>query len=260
MKLISKQIKTIALFAGIMLTNNFFTQSLECEGVKMQSEGDKISNYTSAADGMIRNIYATIRQDSIIMTVFRTKADGTADMLKKWHVYIGNLDYSQPTTGVFSWMNGGTKIHKLNFAVVAGRNFYWQEMLCSSVKKLNIVTSSNALEMSFNDEAKAREFFEKTKAIKLTLAETKNTGTNKTSEKLDPFMYIYNDTKKEVCLKSESSQIQCFNVNSEHTLQSSVGDKVFYYTKDGTKQGLAFTITEQMLRDHKINLSNLAKR
>lgn len=260
MKSIAKKIKTATLALGIAFAGNLSAQSLECEGVKMQSEGDKISTYLSAADGMTRNIYATIRQDSIIMTLFRTKSDGSADMLKKWHVYIGDLDYSQPTTGVFSWMNGGEKIHKLNFVVVSGRNFYYQEMLCTSVKKLNIITNTNPLEMSFNDEAKAKEFFEKTKSIKLTLAETKTAGGGKKQEKSSNFLDIKNDTKNSFCIKGESSQIECYNAGSAHTIQCYAGDKVYYYTKDGNKQGLAFTVSEQMLKDHTINFSTLSKR
>jgi hypothetical protein len=260
MKSLQSILKATVFVLSLVITSNTHAQSLSCEGVTMQSEGDKISTYLSAADGMTRNIYATIRQDSVIMTVFRTKPDGNADMLKKWHVYIGDLDFSQPTTGVFHWMNGGEKIHKLNFIVVSGRNFYYQEMLCSSVKKLNIVTSSNPLEMSFNDEAKAKAFFEKMKSIKVTLPETKTAGATKSNEKLDPFLSIYNDTKKEVCLKGEHSQIQCYNSSSEHTIMVSVGDDVNYVTKDGKKMGLAFKVTEQMMKDHRINLSNQAKK
>ena len=107
---------------------------------------------------------------------------------------------------------------------------------------------------------KAKTFFEKVKSIKITLPETKTAGAAKANEKLDPFLSIYNDTKKEVCLKGEHSQIQCYNSSSEHTIMVSVGDDVNYVTKDGKKMGLAFKVTEQMMKDHRINLSNQAKK
>ncbi len=254
------------LFASLFFITTAFSfaqevKTLECNGFKMSSDGEKICGYISATDGMTRNNFAAIKQDSIIMTVFRTKADGTVDMLKKWHVYIGDLDFSKPATGVFSWMNGSTKIHKLNYIIVDSKSFFYQEMLCNTVKKATIVNSSNALEMSFSNEVQARTFYEKVKSIKLTLPETKTANSAKPTEKLNKVLNVFNDTKKEVCLTVEGQSGQCFYNGSTHNLgPCNPGDKVYYSTREGKKEGIAFIVTEQMLKDEKINLSNQLKR
>lgn len=260
-----KKINSLIVTSFFILLNVFSfsqeTKTMECNGFKMTSEGDKSCNYISSSDGMTRNIYATIKQDSIIMTIFRTKTDGSVDMLKKTHAYIGDLDFSKPATGVFSWMNGSTKIHKLNFIIVDSRNYFFQEMLCTTVKKVSIVNSSNALEMSFSDETQARAFYEKVKAIKSTLPETKTSSAVKSNDKLNKVLNVFNDTKKEVCLMVEGQSGQCFYNASTHNIgPCNPGDKVFYSTREGKKEGLAFVVTEQMLKDEKINLSNQSKR
>ncbi|MFM8304242.1 MAG: hypothetical protein ACKOA9_08105, partial [Actinomycetota bacterium] len=165
--------KTLKLFVAIGLITNCFIESklnaqesYECEGIKMIPQGPKISTFTDPKDGHSREVYATIDKDTIYYTNIRKQPDGKIYWLKKWHVYIGLLNMNSSVAGVFEIAMGSQKIYNVAMPIVSGQSYYYEEVLCTSTKKLNKVSSSNQFSVLFDKQDEGKAFFEKVKAIK----------------------------------------------------------------------------------------------
>lgn len=254
--------KTITLAIALLFTSSILhaQDTKECDGFKMTSEGKKICTYLDDYDGKTRNVYADIRQDSIIYTIFRTNSDGSLDMMKKWHFFIAHVDFTTYSTGVFDWMNGNQKINKLAFQVVPGQMYFWEEIFCGSGKTPAVVNTKNTLEMSFSDETEAKAFFEKVKAIKATVKvpEANNDKGSKASG--SGSLSVFNDSGNDVYLKQGSSATHFMKNETKKFSSIKVGDEIYWSDQSGKKASLALKITEQMLKDGTIKLSTGTKK
>lgn len=252
------------IYAAMMLfaTNTFVMaqDTKECDGFKMTSEGKKICTYLDDYDGKTRNVYADIRQDTIIYTIFRTNSDGSLDMMKKWHFFIAHIDFTTYSTGVFDWMNGTQKINKLAFQVVPGQRYFWEEIFCGSGKSPAVVTTANTLEMSFTDETEAKVFFEKVKAIKATVKVPAANGDKNAKSSGSGSLSIFNDSGSDVYLKQGSSSTHVMKNETKKFSSLKAGDEIFWSDQNGKKGALALKVTEQMLKDGTIKLSTGAKK
>jgi len=258
MNLIKKAL-TVTAIVGMQFSVNA-QDSKECEGYKMVAEGNKICSYFDDYDSKTRDVYATIKNDSIIYTIFRTTKDGGLDMLKKWHLYIGIINFGNAGTGVFSWMNGSQEIPKINFQIIESQTYYFDEKFCGKERGPKQVSTQNTLEMSFTDAKEANLFFEKVKAIKATLpapgSEKKEDDNAVTSGSLS----IFNDSGNEVYLKQGSSSTHILKNETKKFSSLKVGDEIYWSDANGKKGALALKVTAQMLKDNTIKLSTGTKK
>lgn len=258
MNLIKKAL-TITAIVGMQLSANA-QDSKECEGYKMVAEGAKICTYYDDYDSKTRDVYATIKNDSIIYTIFRTTKDGGLDMLKKWHLYIGMINFGDAGTGVFSWMNGSQEIPKINFQIIEGQTYYFDEKFCGRERQASQVNTQNTLEMSFADAKEANLFFEKVKAIKVTLpapgSEKKGDDNTATSGSIS----IFNDLGKEIYLKQGSTSTHILKNETKKFSSLKIGDELYWSDASGKKGALALKVTAQMLKDSTIKLSTGTKK
>jgi hypothetical protein len=257
------KLKKMICTAMMLFSSNVFLNAQdtkECDGFKMTSEGKKICTYLDDYDGKTRNVYADIRQDTIIYTIFRTNSDGSLDMMKKWHFFIAHIDFTTYSTGVFDWMNGNQKINKLAFQVVPGQIYFWEEIFCGSGKTPAVVNTKNTLEMSFTDETEAKVFFEKVKAIKATVKvpEVNNDKGSKTSG--SGSLSVFNDSGSDVYLKQGSSATHFMKNETKKFSAIKAGDEIYWSDQSGKKGALALKVTEQMLKDGTIKLSTGTKK
>ena len=257
-----KSIKLLFAVIAIITSNASINaqDTKECEGYKMVAEGKKICTYFDDYDSKTRDVYATIKEDSIIYTIFRTMKDGSLDMLKKWHLYIGIINFGDAGTGVFSWMNGNQEIPKINFQIVESQTYYFDEKFCNKERAPKQINTQNTLEMSFADAKEANTFFEQVKAIKATLpplGEEKKKDENTASS---GSLSIFNDSGNEIYLKQGSASTHILKNETKKFSSVKVGDEIYWSDANGKKGAIALKVTTQMLKDSTIKLSTGTKK
>lgn len=230
-------------------------RTYECNGFSMTAEGDKICEYLDDYDKKTRHVFAGIEGDTVIYTIFRENEDKSLDMLKKWKMHIGIIASGSPYFDVFHWMNGSEKIHKVSLPVVSGHKYIFQEFFCSRSTQPQLVSSTDKLDMSFKDEATARAFYEKLKAIRATVETPSASGSassaSSSSGKLSGKVRVVNKTGGEVYIKVEGSgAMSKIQPNAGYDVQCGTyaGKKVYRTDKDQHVISTLFTVDEGMCK------------
>jgi hypothetical protein len=114
--------------------------------------------------------------------------------------------------------------------------------------------------MSFTDEAEAKVFFEKVKAIKATVKvpEVNNDKGSKTSG--SGSLSVFNDSGSDVYLKQGGSATHIMKNETKKFSSLKAGDEIYWSDQNGKKGALALKVTEQMLKDATIKLSTGTKK
>lgn len=254
-----KRIITAALLCSTVITNAQDTR--ECDGIKITAEGKKTVTYLDDYDGITRNIYAGVKDDSVIYTVFRTDNSGAVTVMKKWHVAIRNIDFTTYSTGVFDWMNGNQKINKVTFNIVDGQSYYFDELICGRGDGLRQIAGAMPVEISFAEEAEAKSFFEQVRAVKASLpadgGSAKNTDDGDVQKGA---VSIFNDSGSDIYLKQGSASIHIMKNETKKFSALKIGDEIYRSDASGKKGALMFTVTSQMLKDGTIRYSTGTKK
>lgn len=256
MKLI---IATAAMMCSAIMANAQDTK--ECDGIKMIAEGKKTVTYLDDYDGITRNIYATVKDDSVIYTVFRTDNQGVVTVMKKWHVGIRNIDFTTYATGVFDWMNGNQKINKVTFQIVSGEQYYFEELICGRGDGLRQISGAMPVEISFAEEGEAKMFLEQVRAVKASLSaegSTAKSDDNGSTQKGS--VSIFNDSGSDIYLKEGSASIHIMKNETKKFSALKVGDEIYSSDANGKKGVVAFKVTPQMLKDGTIKYSTGTKK
>lgn len=254
------KINTIAATALCLSTlinsSKLQAQTFECEGKKITVEGDKIANYTGT-DNLTRNVSATVREDSIIYCVIRTNADGSMNKMLKYRMFIGDvaLDTRSVERAIAYFNEGSRKINKLTFYAVEGKQLnLYQEMICN-IKQYGWYKREN-LEMSFDNEADARTFLANIQVLQAALPKGESKGAK---EEATPVNF-YNDFGVEGYITKSGDPFHYkLEPKGSRMFRCKVGQTYTWsLTNDGN--GNKSTITEQMLKDKTINISNGKKK
>ncbi|OSZ78993.1 hypothetical protein CAP35_12305 [Chitinophagaceae bacterium IBVUCB1] len=255
-----KRIITAALLSTTIIANA--QDAKECDGIKVVAEGKKTVTYLDDYDGITRNIYAAVKDDSVIYTVFRTDNSGAVTVMKKWHVAVRNIDFTTYSTGVFDWMNGNQKINKVTFNIADGQSYYFDELICGRGDGMRQITGAMPVEISFAEEAEAKSFFEQVRAVKAALpadggmANVDDDG----GDAQKGAVSIFNDSGSDLYLKQGSASVHIMKNETKKFSAVKVGDQIYRSDASGKKGALAFTVSSQMLKDGTIRFSTGAKK
>lgn len=261
------KLATITLCLSAMINSSIAQENktYECEGKKITMEGNKIATYTGV-DNLTRNVSATVREDSVIYCVVRTNADGSMNKLIKYRMFIGDIsvDTRSIERAIAYFNEGSRKINKLTFYAVEGKQLnVYQEMICN-MKQYGWY-KKEVLEMSFDNDADAKEFFAKVQAIHSTLAPKTSAGNDKkTEDKNSTYntVIVFNDMGKDMYLKKDmDGSVYHIAPNTTHNFTCKAGEKVSWCEKNSTTpKGTLFTISDQMIKDKTIKLSSGTKK
>jgi hypothetical protein len=265
---VSKLVTTILCLSALVNSSNVQSQTFECEGKKMTVEGSKIANFVGT-DNLTRNVTATIRQDSIIYCVIRTNADGSINKMMKFHLFIGDIALNTRTTerAFATWDEGARTMNKLTFYTVDNKQLNWYEEMICHLKQFGLYRKE-VLEMSFDTDAAAREFFAKVQALHMSLPPKTSASNGGADTKSDNkgstynTVVVFNDLGKDMYVKKDMDPgVYHIAPNSSHSFTCKVGEKVSWCEKNSTTlKGTLFTISEQMIKDKTIKLSSGTKK
>ena len=251
---------TTVLCLSVMINSSKIqAQTFECEGKKITVEGNKIANYTGT-DNLTRNVTATVRQDSIVYCVIRTNADGSMNKMLKYRMFIGDIlvDTRSIERAIAYFNEGDRKINKLTFYAVEGKQLNtYQEMICS-LKQYGLY-KKEVLEMSFDSEVDARAFLANVQALHEALPKGESSGA-----KGEPTpVHFYNDHGV-VGYITKSGDPNHYKVEPKGDImfRCKAGQTITWsFTNDGKANRTPnYTITEQMLKDKTVNISNGTKK
>ncbi|MBL7682113.1 MAG: hypothetical protein JNK00_02040 [Flavipsychrobacter sp.] len=255
MKLI---IATATIMCSAIMANA--QDAKECDGITMTAEGKKTVTYLDDYDGITRNIYAAVKDDSVIYTVFRTDSQGAVMVMKKWHVGIRNIDFTTYATGVFDWMNGNQKINKVTFQILSGEQYYFEELICGRGDGLRQISGAMPVEISFAEESEAKMFLEQVRAAKASLPAEGSTAKNNDGSAQKGSVSIFNDSGSDIYLKQGSASIHIMKNETKKFSALKVGDEIYSSDANGKKGVVAFKVTPQMLKDGTIKYSTGTKK
>lgn len=255
------KLATIALCLSAMInqTNAQENKTFECEGIKITVEGNKIANYTGS-DDLTRNVTATVREDSVIYCVIRTNADGTMNKMLKYRMFIGDISFDTWSSerAIAYFEEGSRKINKLTFYAVEGKQLnIYQEMICS-LKQYGWY-KKEVLEMSFDNEVDARAFFANIQSIHDALPKGESSGAQAEATPIN----FYNDYGVTGYIaKSGDPNRYKVEPKASKMFRCKVGQTVTWsLTNDGkANKKPSYSITEQILKDKTVNISNGTKK
>lgn len=255
---ISTLLTTVLCLSAMLNSSTLHAQTFECEGKKITMEGNKIGTYTGV-DNLTRNLTATVRQDSVVYCVVRTNADGSMNKLIKYCLFIGDISFDTwSSERAIAYFNEGDRtIHKLTFYAVEGKQLnHYQEMICD-LKQYGLY-KKEVLEMSFDSEADARAFFANTQALHAALPKGESAGAKDEATPVN----FYNDygTVGYITKSGDPNRYK-LDPKASKMFRCKVGQTVTWsLTNDGkANKTPSYSITEQMLKDKTINISNGTK-
>ncbi len=265
------KLAVIALCFSAIINQSFSqdTQAFECEGKKIIAEGKKIVSYKDASNKGL-NAFVTVRQDSIIYTSIKTNEDESLYMIQKFHFFIGDILFNDAMVqrAFYPKKVGEKTISVVTFYAVGNQQLNWyEEMLCGS-KRFGLY-KKQGLELFFDNDADAKEFFAKAKSINASLppkttTNTTATTTDKKTEDSKTYNYIsvFNDMGSDMYIKKEgdpASHHIAPNASSSFTCK--LGEKFSWCEKNSSNpKGYLFSVTDQMIKDKTIKLSSGTKK
>ncbi len=262
----------IIALCSITLSNQTKAQNevFECEGKKITAEGKKIVSY-KVPDSKGLDGFVTIRQDSIIYTSIKKNPDESIYMIQKFHFFIGDILFNDAMVqrAFYPKKVGEKTISVVTFYAVGNQQLNWYEEMLCGLKKFGLYRKQG-LELFFDNDAEAKEFFAKAKAInaalppKTTAGAAANQGDKKTDDKTSTYNYVtvFNDMGKDMYVKKDMDPtVYHIAANSSHTFTCKIGEKVSWCEKNSTTlKGTLFAISEQMVKDKTIKLSTGTKK
>lgn len=265
---INTLIAAVLCLLATINSSNLQSQTFECEGKKLTAEGKLTTDYKIPNEKGLK-AFVTIRQDSIIYTSVKTNPDESIYMIQKFHFFIGDILFNDAMTQRAFYPK---KVGEKTISVVSLYAFgnqqlnCYEEMLCG-LKKFGLYRKSG-LELFFDNDAEAKEFFAKAKAINASLPpkETANNATSvKKEEEKNPtynYVTVFNDMGSDMYIKKEgdpASHHIAPNASSSFTCK--VGQKFSWCEKGSSNpKGYLFSVTDQMIQDKTIKLSNGTKK
>ena len=259
---------TVLCLSAIMNSSNIHAQTFECEGKKIVAEGKKIVEYKESS-GKGLSAFVAIRQDSIIYKSIKTNPDESLYMIQKFHFFIGDVLFTDMMVQRAFYPK---KVEERTISVVSLYAFgnqqldWYEEMLCG-LKKFGLYRKQG-LELFFDNDADAKEFFTKIKAIYATLPPKETTTGSNSVKKTDDksatsnYVTVFNDMGKDMYVKKDMDpMVYTIAPNASHTFTCKLGEKVSWCEKNSTTlRGTLFTISDQMIKDKTIKLSSGTKK
>lgn len=266
------QLATIALCLATMLNTSKAqdNQTFECEGKKIIAEGKKIVSYKDASNKGL-NAFVTIRQDSIIYTSIKTNPDESLYMIQKFHFFIGDILFTDAMVqrAFYPKKVGEKTISVVVFYAFGNQQLNWYEEMLCGLKKFGLY-KKQGLELFFDNDADAKEFFAKAKAIQATLPPktTTNATATTTEKKADEngktynYISVFNDTGSDMYVKKEGDPAaHHIAPNASSSFTCKLGEKFSWCEKNSSNpKGYLFSVTEQMIKDKTIKLSSGTKK
>ncbi|MBK7666879.1 MAG: hypothetical protein IPJ32_05690 [Sphingobacteriaceae bacterium] len=268
-----KILKTATVAVSLLTTTNSLiaqdTKVFECEGKKLIAEGKKIVSYKDAPNKGL-DAFVLIRQDSIIYTSIKTNVDESLYMIQKFHFYIGDILFTDAMVqrAFYPKKVGEKTISVVTFYAFGNQQLNWYEEMLCHLKKFGLY-KKQGLEMFFDNDADAKEFFAKAKAIHASLppkttANSTTTTTDKKSEESKTYNYIsvFNDTGSDMYVKKEGDpQSHHIAPNASFSFTCKLGEKFSWCEKNSSNpKGYLFSVTDQMIKDKTIKLSTGTKK
>ncbi|MFN7013517.1 MAG: hypothetical protein ACK4ON_04500 [Bacteroidia bacterium] len=152
-------------------------------------------------------------------------------------------------------MNSGEKIYKAMFPILSGHKYFYWQMLCDGNQygkfEPELVSSTDRLEVTFDDEAECKEFFEKVKELRAKIpTPDPNATSSKSNKTLATSLAVVNDSGAEILYlkKQGSGNAEKINKGQQKVfIGVKVGDKFYYSNDKGQEVNVAFVVQEYML-------------
>lgn len=265
----TKLVTTALCLSALINSSNINAQTFECEGKKITAEGKKIVSYrdpnSKGLDGFV-----TIRQDSIIYTSIKINPDESLYMIQKFHFFIGDILFNDAMVqrAFYPKKVGEKTISVVTFYAVGNQQLNWYEEMLCGLKKFGFY-KKQGLELFFDNDADAKEFFAKAKAIQASLPPktTTNDAANTSAKKVDDtktynYISVFNDTASDMYVKKEGDpQSHHIAPNASSSFTCKLGEKFSWCEKNSSNpKGYLFSVTEQMIKDKTIKLSTGTKK
>lgn len=226
--------------------------SFECKNIKMNVIGSKICEYVGSHDSKKREVYVAINQDTIIYQIARS-VNGQMEMLKRWAVPINIINASDKYFMTHFFMNDGEKIYKAMFPIISGHKYFYWQMLCDGNQygkfEPETVSSTDMLEVTFDDEADCKEFFEEVKQIRARVeTPDPNAASNKKDDKNASVRFaLYNDSGADMEIWIGSSKSTIHKNETKSGISLKVGEKIYKGVPGSSQRGQVILTTSESL-------------